>query len=383
MKSMRFFVVVVMCLIISPFAFANRSEPETTASIKRRDFDPDQIYAPYAGPIHVGNGGEGVLDLNGRLYVRDLYERGLHKSPYVGSDVDFQIADKDRLIKLTGSLGVTNELMLRKLNDLNDISPGLGDIVWRAIDAHSWFFVPKLVPLSKQKGLTNLSVTGVLIANRLREKIRIEKKLWSQLDEVNRLALIIHEALFSLMALDCRIDLENNIESCIQPSSKVRRLVGEAFLHPKSADPDLFDRYLALPKPNSMNCRFRNEIVVSYNGGKLYYDKVPLEEFRSFAHELCLELADLKVKRVDLQRKSFSVIPDIYLAAGRSMYNQYALSVQILSEKLELKDPRILSASNQRLCGRALFEKMRVWYKQTEAAMGEWGEGSVSLNQCE
>lgn len=43
------------------------------------------------GTIFIGNGGEGIEDA-GRLYLRDLYEVGIHQSPYFGAEVDADIS---------------------------------------------------------------------------------------------------------------------------------------------------------------------------------------------------------------------------------------------------------------------------------------------------
>lgn len=150
--------------------------------------------------LRVGNGGEGYLVLK-TLYTRDLFEYDIHKTPWFGDQEDYllkhHIQDWNPL-----QLSVKeHRLLVRKLTDLNRAQAFLGDDILAALQFFQWRYVDDalhLIEPDEVRRVINPDLR-VPIANRLFQSILINKAHFQRLDAENKIALILHEAIYALI----------------------------------------------------------------------------------------------------------------------------------------------------------------------------------------
>jgi hypothetical protein len=156
----------------------------------------------FADYIRVGNGGEGYL-VNGVTYTRDLYDYDLHLKPWIGDYEDEVIR---RQVEAWTNLNLSAQdqrILIRKLTDLNDARPYLGDDIIFVIRYFKFTLTDDtlyLIEPDEVRREINPSLR-VPIANRLFSSILINRKHFESLNSENKAALIIHEAVYALMRL--------------------------------------------------------------------------------------------------------------------------------------------------------------------------------------
>ena len=185
-------------------------------------------FARAGGSGFVGNGGDGV-ELNGQLYLRDLWSLGLEGSAFVGTAID----SKQPLPPDSSSISFVypQDLLTRKIADLNRACPGVGDYVLGSIKSYAWVLEDfPLTPIqdSDDPLLLPPGARLVQIANRFGNTIRIHAASFARLDDVNKVALIIHEAVYSLITpiSSARLPADGTFA---QPSYIARAITGSFF----------------------------------------------------------------------------------------------------------------------------------------------------------
>ena len=131
----------------------------------------------------IGNGGEGV-EFQGSIYVRDLFAMEIHQSPYIGAKTDSRLP-----IFHSIQFNYPRELLARKLTDINQMAPGLGDFLMDALNIYSWTLEEfELRPITDTNDPIVLPPGAKLvqIANRLGNTIRIHRPSWERLTEIGR-----------------------------------------------------------------------------------------------------------------------------------------------------------------------------------------------------
>lgn len=186
-----------------------------------------QLFA--GGGMVVGNGGEGWR-IEGQIWIRDLVESGTHKTPYFGNqtgtinEVEIENSSLDLL-------SIHKELLLKKLNDSKVFFPYLDKILLSALTQYTWQLVePPLAILDDDAPIIDIKPEQrVQIANRYQRRILVHKKSWQELSPEHQVALVIHEAVFSLIEPRC------NSSQCWQPGYLAREIVGLLFTNPNLA----------------------------------------------------------------------------------------------------------------------------------------------------
>lgn len=195
--------------------------------------------------VHVGNGGEGVLTDTGELVLRDLYE-SKNSNYQIGLEINYNLYQQILKTKLP-SFGISPELFARKLNDLEKLHYGLGALTLYALSKYSISFINQDLPLLLDD--SNLpNSRRVQIAIRRYLDIAISKNAFYRLSQKQRIALLVHEGLFTLLKLQC-----NSENVCEQSAKKIRELIGNLFSNPdKSADINykFLEKYLSIPEYN-------------------------------------------------------------------------------------------------------------------------------------
>lgn len=162
----------------------------------------------FASYVFVGNGGEGY-ESEGVLYTRDLFSYQVHKNPYIGNTQDQMLkAPISSIIGLELSVEEQN-LLNKKITDINEIFPSLGDNILLAIQYFRWNFTEEPLGLINPDP-SRIAVDPtkrVAIANRYLQNILLNKSAFNRLDHENKIALIIHEAVYALI----RVQRHNQI----------------------------------------------------------------------------------------------------------------------------------------------------------------------------
>lgn len=152
-------------------------------------------------PIAIGSGVE-AYKINNTYYVRDLLEVGAHLQPHFNCRRVLKTKTDLRRIKF---LEIDSELLGRKLCDLETVVPGLAKIYASTINFHSWSLIE--TPLTLQND--DPPVIKFKMAERLQASertlysIRLQSQIWKQLSAQHRIALLFHEATFSLLKYMC------------------------------------------------------------------------------------------------------------------------------------------------------------------------------------
>lgn len=195
--------------------------------------------------VYIGNGGEAVLK-EGRWFLRDFNEAGLNELPELQRVGPSQIPEF-AFRELPFSEEVQTGLLL-ELTRIENIRPGLGWILLKAIRAHKWALIDDpLKPVPEDGGVTLPKDQAYTVANRFLNVIRLQKKIWPKLPLRHQVGLLIHEALFSMVTADC------DGENCDFKNSSVRNLVSETFSAFSSAQFDsVLSRLNFLFSPNSL-----------------------------------------------------------------------------------------------------------------------------------
>lgn len=163
------------------------------------------VPAAQADYFHVGNGGEGVLLTSG-LYTRDLYDHDLHLQPWVGEKKDPRL---ERQVQDWNPLGLSSEecdLLARKLTDLNSHQDRLGDDILAAMGYFSWQWTDQSLVLIEpdEVRVPVRPEQRIPIANRFLQSILLHRQNFSRLNSENKIALILHEAVYALMKVERR-----------------------------------------------------------------------------------------------------------------------------------------------------------------------------------
>lgn len=180
----------------------------------------------YAG-ILVGNGGEGILD-NKQLYLRDLYDADIHLKPFFGDTSEPHWIEWYATSNIK-DLKISKDLLMKKLTDINKMEPHLGTWVTQVINQYNWVLTDQELSLLDDDApiKKNSEKNRVQIANRDLNTIRINSKSWKALSEKQQIALVIHEAIFSMVKPECK-----NPPACTefrQPSRIARETVAIIF----------------------------------------------------------------------------------------------------------------------------------------------------------
>lgn len=211
--------------------------------------------------VFVGSSGDGFLTADGEVYLYDFLSLPEYSNPWVGKNVD-------------GSLGLMPflgfpypvKLLANKLNDLNQISPGLGNIVLMTLNSYQWGLINE--QLSGEENIIGGSVLlpagakPIRLANRLGGTIIIQKDHWLKMNEANQVGLLIHEAVSALLR---PIGGMRNIE----PSVLNARNITSALFIESNINNDSCEEY---PDLNIPDCDTRKSFLLPVQVGFLLRD---------------------------------------------------------------------------------------------------------------
>lgn len=147
-----------------------------------------------------GNGGEGI-QVSGGLFLRDLYERNLHETPFVGARAFPEFQSRISTLPLTAAQW---EILAKKLTDAQALSGCLGELLTSALLSYQWTFEDLPLDLLPEEGVIRSLPDSmrVQIAIRTGTTIHIYRHAWDRLNDVHKIALLLHEAVYGLSGLD-------------------------------------------------------------------------------------------------------------------------------------------------------------------------------------
>lgn len=157
------------------------------------------LFFPAEAPanILIGNGGCGRVT-NGRVVLEDFYAYGVN-NPYLGDAEGPIDLSRLRLDDFFSEFGIGKELLQAKFNQLERISPGLGKSTLAVLLSYEWKAVSAPLYLNLQCTQKN----QVQVANRYRGRITMDKNILLKMAVPDRLGLIFHEIIYSLIKPTC------------------------------------------------------------------------------------------------------------------------------------------------------------------------------------
>jgi len=143
-----------------------------------------------------GNGGKGVV-IKGRLYLLDLVEAGIEKSPFFDETVQVPPYVRARVAQVFATLDdFPVDLVARKLAEIMSRNYAMGLLMLKTMELYRWRFVDiDLAPVHDQREGVKVQEGGYIqLAKRLSVSIIINRSAWKKMDTANRVALIFHES---------------------------------------------------------------------------------------------------------------------------------------------------------------------------------------------
>ena len=155
----------------------------------------------------IGNGGVGITH-NGKLYVLDLFEHGVHDKPVFGDEalVHWVPDEVETLFSGLNLSKSTQDQYAKKISDVMRRDYAFGRIIMDANLQLDWRLVDsELDRLSDDQSV--LAPAGLVqIAVRQKYIVFICREKWEQLDDANKVALLLHETIYALTANQSAID---------------------------------------------------------------------------------------------------------------------------------------------------------------------------------
>lgn len=190
----------------------------------------------HASTLFIGNGGD-LIKIDNQFYLRDLVENNTFHTPFYYFNNNSIEVTHNINSDFLSELNISSNLLENKLLDVGILIPGLDGILAELINKHSWQLVEQNLGLLPDDGSTlDLSIfERHQLANRSLNRIQINKWLWFKLDEKQKVAVIFHELLYSLLKPVCS---DPECKYMIQPSRLARHITGklheeDTFLKPE------------------------------------------------------------------------------------------------------------------------------------------------------
>lgn len=150
-----------------------------------------------ASGVSISGGGHGV-QIGKRVYLLDLVEKGIERTPDVVNLSPWWLAP-ERYWELTFQVpDLDTDLLQKKVSDVAVVDPVFAAAIQRTLMALSWSVVH--VPLKPVDADSTLRVPISQVALRTYDHVQIDGRLWAKMDRVNRVALFLHEAISALAA---------------------------------------------------------------------------------------------------------------------------------------------------------------------------------------
>lgn len=155
----------------------------------------------FAGGGVDSSGGGGGIKVDGHVYLYDLFEAGLHESPYYETNVpDVDLIAALEQVNLPAGTDLRN--LARKLEDIEVIEPYLAAAILESLKTLTWRGVEHQLLRSDDFKNEGIEDKVLQLGSRRGSVVQIQKQLWTLMNAENRTALLIHEAMAALQPLE-------------------------------------------------------------------------------------------------------------------------------------------------------------------------------------
>lgn len=271
-----------------------------------------------------GNGGLVVYD-QGKLVVIELHG---NPQPYFGKDMDPHLREQVRHSPAAQLLKLNPELLTRKLTDLNKVRKNLGQHVLTILDNHVILLDPR--PLQVPFAPYQVDVAAV----RTSRVITFSEAFFDYMDPEQKIALFLHEGIYSLVRLDC------SGQECMQSAFKARPIVASLFkpdLEHNTALRSAINSDLAIPPQTDLSDDAKLRFFSGSADSRVEMKEVHAQNFCS-----ALNFSDASSLEVGIELEQTLEQPFIlsykldspFLSADKKILNQhYDLSANFISIK--------------------------------------------------
>lgn len=147
-----------------------------------------------------GSGGDGFR-IGNKLYSLDLVEAGVQSQAYFDLLLPVDPFLLERLQIKFANTDIPTLPLAQKLTEVYQMDPLLAYTLANAMEMHQWRFVDSaLIDINDEQD-SDLQLPKenlVQLASRKESRVSIDRSLWNELDEINKVALILHEALYAI-----------------------------------------------------------------------------------------------------------------------------------------------------------------------------------------
>ena len=240
-----------------------------------------------------GNGGDGIL-INGKPYLYDLVEAGVHLEPVFNHDVEPMTVIQTKINTIFNHRNDLDKYKLaQKLTEIYQVDKVFALSLLKTMEMYSWRWIDRDLYDVPDDGDTVVKFDKaqmVQLAVRYNKSITINSKMYSQLNSGNAVALIFHEAIYALIR-PYEIKSQNNKKESFweQNANLTRQITGFLFTGELIKGRSALESIVGgtLPSESGFYTNFlnellnniRNEFYTYYSGGfSQYVDKAPLQE---------------------------------------------------------------------------------------------------------
>ncbi len=151
-----------------------------------------------AGGFHVGNGGDGVI-INKKVYLLDLVEAGLQNMTLPGTNLTIEPEWIECVESSLDSGNFPTKHIASKIYQIYKKNSELAHLLCQKMNLYNWNLTPLgLINVRDEDGVINLkNYHLVQLAVRFQNSIFIDQNYWNKLDELNKVALILHEIIYA------------------------------------------------------------------------------------------------------------------------------------------------------------------------------------------
>ena len=151
-----------------------------------------------------GESGGGVgLNIKGKIQVLDLLEAGVEDHPFFDPSVKADENCKKRVLKAISSFSYSADLLCRKLTEIHKLEPDLVFAILNSFERYNWQPITMNLVYTKdvQSTVKYDPKSVVQLAVRNSRRIQVVKEHWAKLTAAHQVALMLHEALYSVSVL--------------------------------------------------------------------------------------------------------------------------------------------------------------------------------------
>lgn len=174
------------------------------------------------------HGGVGIIS-GSKLYVLDLYEAGIEENSYIDTSIGLEKGLVNRLnFNFPLASNVPTVLLANKISEVSKLFPMLAFSLVRGMELFTWRFVNSSLINTNDEDPSIIvdPKLRVQIAVRKNSTIFINRDAWAKLSDNHKVALILHEVIYSFY---------KSLTSLMSTSARTREIV--SYIMSESMEP--------------------------------------------------------------------------------------------------------------------------------------------------